>query len=214
MRFVENSGEAPEGTISHLPEIVVPVCWQSSGAVGRASSMGLTLGAAFLASRFDLLLAARIFTWRPDVVRWKQLFASYGPLAAYRELTDGLPEPNAVRIAIGPYRTFTYHLVINKARSPAAYARRVVHPDEGYAHHDLLMISPKHQRQGIGGRVLRNAARFYDSLGVQSIRNCRGARRRQRHPGRGLDSSPRTRTNGRASANKFARSWNQATMTG
>lgn len=101
----------------------------------------------------------------PRIERWTAGFDGVAPNEVYALLTEQLPKPNAVRVAIAEEGEVTYHLVVTHV----AYARRKLERARGTAFHDLLMIPKKHRGGGMALHVLANAVALYRRLGITRV---------------------------------------------
>lgn len=106
-----------------------------------------------------------LFKRAPNARRWTAGFATLAPSDVHDLLTERLPTPNALRVAIEKGGAVTYHLVLGEI----AFARRRFDRATGIAHNDLLMVDPAHQGGGIATHVLANAVALYRRLGITRI---------------------------------------------
>jgi GNAT superfamily N-acetyltransferase len=109
--------------------------------------------------------ARGLLTLSPHPGRWSMGFGPAHPSAVYQQLTECLPTPSAVRVAVKATGTVTYHLVVGEA----LYARRWFDRKKRSAYHDLLMIVRPHRAAGLGAHVLANALALYRTLGITKV---------------------------------------------
>jgi len=91
------------------------------------------------------------------------------PTSVFARLLDGVSKPNALRVVIRPNRVAEWSLIINDANAPMAYARRILIRDRQRAYHDFLNIKGRSHNKTLATRLLVNAVRVYQSLGIQRV---------------------------------------------
>lgn len=86
----------------------------------------------------------------------------------YAYLACDMPQPFAVRTQLANNRA-SYFLWVMDGNDPVAFARRYFDVGSTRITHDLLIVQPNIQRSRIGTRILRNAVRLYDEMGIHEI---------------------------------------------
>ncbi len=106
-----------------------------------------------------------------QVRRWSAAFGkNLLPTDVLHRLTDGLWQPNAVRVFISSAIDVKYCIVINHGTTPVAVGRRVIVRRKSEAFHHRMVTDERYQGRGLTSRLMANTIPLYEELGIGAVK--------------------------------------------